>query len=367
MDFAFSEEQEMLRSQARAYLADRFPPERVAELADAEVPPGLGDLAWGEIAELGWIGLSVPESHGGAGMGFLDEAVLFEELGRALYPGPYFATVALAIPALHAGGADLTDVISGAAAATLAWAEPSGPNRLDARGALATTAEESAAGWTLTGDKVLVPDLTVAGRVAVVAAAPAGVGIWEAAGRGLDMRALVSTDTTRRLGTLTLAASSALPLVAPGAGERVVAAIRSRAHAALALEAVGVASKALEGAVSFARERNQFGKPIGSYQAVAHPIATTYMETELARSLAYWAAWCVAEDDAQAPVAAAAAKSFAAEAAVAACERSMQVHGGVGFTWEHPLHRYYKRARWIESFDGFGPAQRASVADALLG
>jgi alkylation response protein AidB-like acyl-CoA dehydrogenase len=136
--------------------------------------------------------------------------------------------------------------------------------------------------------------------------------------------------------------------------------------AALAVEAVGIAQKALELGVEHARSREQFGRKIGVYQAVSHKLADTYVETQLARSLAYWAAWCVAEEDAQAPVAAAAAKSYAAEAAVAACERSIQVHGGMGFTWEHVLHRYYKRALWIEAFGGYGRVHRARVAAHLL-
>ncbi|MFN2469005.1 MAG: acyl-CoA dehydrogenase family protein, partial [Gaiellaceae bacterium] len=142
---------------------------------------------------------------------------------------------------------------------------------------------------------------------------------------------------------------------------------RARAFTALAAEAVGVAERALEWAVEYAKSREQFGRPIGVYQAISHPIADTYVETELARSLAYWAAWCVDEDPGRAADAAAAAKSFAAETAVAACERAIQAHGGIGFTWEHALHRYYKRAQWIESFGGYPAAQRAQVAATLLG
>src|SRR5215210_2436582 len=136
--------------------------------------------------------------------------------------------------------------------------------------------------------------------------------------------------------------------------------------AAVACEAVGIAQKALELGVEHASSREQFGKKIGVYQAVSHRLADTYVETELARSLAYWAAWCVAESDRQAAVAAAAAKSFAADAAVAACERAIQVHGGIGFTWEHVLHRYYKRAQWIQAFGGHGAVLRAEVAHAVL-
>ena len=135
---------------------------------------------------------------------------------------------------------------------------------------------------------------------------------------------------------------------------------------ALALEAVGIAAKALELGVEHAKTREQFGRPIGVYQAVSHPLADTYIETELARSLAYWAAWCVAESDDQAPIAVAAAKSYCSETAVAACETSIQVLGGIGFTWEHAVHRYYKRALWIQAYGGYPRVQRAQVAAWLL-
>jgi hypothetical protein len=136
--------------------------------------------------------------------------------------------------------------------------------------------------------------------------------------------------------------------------------------AALALEAVGIGKKALELAVEYAKEREQFGRKIGVYQAVSHKLADTFVETELASSLAYWAAWCVAEGDEQADVAVAAAKSYAADAAVAACERSIQAHGGIGFTWEHVLHEYYKRALWIQAYGGYSRVQRAKIASRLL-
>jgi alkylation response protein AidB-like acyl-CoA dehydrogenase len=161
-------------------------------------------------------------------------------------------------------------------------------------------------------------------------------------------------DRTRRLGRLAAAADDA-------------AIDRPRVRTALALEAVGIAQRALDWGVEHARERQQFGRPIGVYQAVSHALVDAFMATELSRSLAYWAAWCVAEGDEQAPTASAAAVAAAAESAVSACERSIQVHGGIGFTWEHPLHRYYKRAQWIQAFDGFPARQRAEIAAALLG
>ncbi len=277
MQFAPSEEQELLRRQAREYLRGRFP-------RDEE---GWDPASWREIAELGWTGVSVPEELGGAGLGFLEEAVLFEELGRALYPGPYFATVGLALPAL-----------------------PRERQEQVARG------ERT---FTLALDGRPPPDRELVDEVATVEDA--------------------------------------------ALAER----IRLRALAALALESVGIAQQALELGVEHARTREQFGRPIGVYQAVSHRLADTYVETELARSLAYWAAWCVAESDEAAPAAAPAAKSYAADTAVAACERSIQVLGGIGFTWEHVLHRYYKRALWIQAFAGHASRHRAQVAALLLG
>ena len=290
MDFAFSQEQEELRREARAFL---------------EANP---DAPLSELRELGWLGVSVPEERGGGGLSFLDEAILFEEAGRALYSGP-FLTTAVVLPALP-------QVDGNAWSVELDGLVP----HLDAV------------------DQVLREDMSVVA----------------AEGETLD-----TVDSTRPLGRLDQVAESNK---LDGDFEPV----RLRLLAGLAVEAVGVAQKALELAVAYVSEREQFGKKIGIYQAVSHPLADTYVETELARSIAYWAAWCVAEDDEQAPVAVAAAKAQAAEAAVAACERSIQVHGGIGFTWEHILHRYYKRAEWIDAFGGHAAKQREVVAAALL-
>jgi len=305
--FAFTPDQEALRTEARRWLEERFPPERVAELADSE--GGWDAGSWSELAELGWLGVSIGEEEGGAGLGFLEEAVLFEELGRALYPGPYFSTVALALPVLDAG--DRAAVAAG-----------------EAR-------------WSAQVDG-LVPDLALVDRVVTADGAVAAEG-----------ESIETMDSTRRLGRLAATAGDA-------------AIDRPRVRTALALEAVGIAQRALDWGVEHAKDRQQFGKSIGVYQAVSHSLVDAMMGTELARSLAYWAAWCVAENDDQRAQAAAAAKAYAAEAAVSACERSIQVHGGIGFTWEHPLHRYYKRAQWIQAFDGFPAAQRAEVAAELL-
>ena len=305
MDFSFTAEQQELKRQARAWLANRYPLDR-----DWDAPQ---DDAWGELAELGWLGVSIAEEEGGTGLGFLEEAILFEELGYALYPGPYLATIGLALP----------------------WLGPE-ERRAVAAGEARWSAEI----------RGLVPWLTSVDRVVADGSA------YDARGEELP-----TVDPSRPLGRLERGEGTPLP------GLRDIA----RSRAAIASEAVGVAQRALELGIEHARTREQFGKPIGVYQAVSHALSNTYGDVELARSLAYWAAWCVAEGDEQAAVAAAAAKAFATEAAVAACERSIQVHGGSGFTWEHPLHRFYKRALWLEGF-GARPAQlRAEVADAVLG
>ena len=311
MEFALATDQEQLQREARAFLEGRFPIERVAELADSK--EGWDPDSWSELAELGWLGVTLPEERGGIGLAWVEQAILFEELGRALYPGPYFSTIALALPALPEV---LHDEIA------------SGEVR-----------------WSAEVDG-LVPDLALVERVVT------GSGLAEAAGETLE-----TMDSTRRYGRL-----------APGGSREPFGGTidLTRAFVALAAEAVGVAQRALEYAVEYASTREQFGRKIGVYQAISHPLADTYVETEMARSLSYAAAWAVDSDPAAAPVAAASAKAFAAETAVRACERAIQVHGGIGFTWEHALHRYYKRAQWIESFGGYPAAQRAKVAASLL-
>jgi alkylation response protein AidB-like acyl-CoA dehydrogenase len=289
MDFAFTQEQEELRREARSFL---------------EANP---DAPLSELRELGWLGVSVPEDRGGGGLSFVDEAILFEEAGRALFSGP-FLTTAVVLPALP---------------------------------------EVDEQAWSAELDG-LVPHLNQVDRVlreSMEACAAEG-------------ETLATVDETRPLGRLQATDCYKVD----GDFEPV----RLRLLAALAAEAVGVAQKALELGVAYVSEREQFGKKIGTYQAVSHPLADTYVETELARSLAYWAAWCVAEEDERTPVVVASAKAFCAETAVAACERSIQVHGGIGFTWEHVLHRYYKRAEWIDAFGGHAAKQREVVAAALL-
>jgi alkylation response protein AidB-like acyl-CoA dehydrogenase len=361
MEFAFSEEQEMLRTQARSFMETKFPLERIAELGDE--PPNWDRASWREMAELGWFGLSVPEELGGAGGSFVDETVLIEEQARVLYPGPYFSTVVMCLPVIEHAADLRRSAINGEQTVAIAWAEPSGPFLMSEVQDCGTKAERFNGSWRLTGEKFLAPHLSMADRVIVAASTAEGVGLFatERAGESSS-----SIDPSRPMGRLRLDATPASLLAEPRRATELIGRVRLRALSALAVEAVGVSQRALELATDYSKVRRQFDKPIGSFQAVSHQVADIYTETELARSLAYWAAWCVAEEDESARVAAASAKAFCAETAVKACERSIQVHGGVGFTWEHVLHRYYRRAQWIDAFEGHGRIHRAYVARELL-
>jgi alkylation response protein AidB-like acyl-CoA dehydrogenase len=347
MDFAFSEEQELLRGAAHEYLADRFPAERVVELADSDA--GWDPASWKEIADLGWLD---PD------LGMLEHAVIAEETGAALLPAPWWSTVGLAWPLLDD---DLRKAVgAGERSATLAWAEPGGPATI--AGAAATKGAVTAdASGTLRGTKVLVPDLTSVTDVVVLT----GDGAYavDLTTNAAAVTACPTMDRTRRLGELSLDATPARKLdIADGA----VDAVRRQALALLACESVGVAQKALDLVAAYTKERQQFGRIIGTYQGVSHRVANTFVTVQLARSMAYWAAWAVSADDVEADLAVAGASVSAGEGAVFACEQSIQAHGGIGFTWEHVLHRYYKRAQWNNGFEGAARRHRAVIADRIL-
>lgn len=332
----------MLRTAARSWLEERFPATRLATLADTE--PGWDPTSWKEIANLGWTGLSVDEAHGGAGMDFLAEAVVFEETGRSIYPGPLLSTVASSLPLLD--DAQIAAVVAGDLRATAALY--SAPITVDGDG-------------RLTGDVRYLPDLAIVD----IAILPAGDG-WFA----VDLREhaglvtpLATTDRTRRLGHLTLTNTPAQRLAATAADADQA---RLRTQAALALEAVGIAARSLAVATEQAGQRQQFGRIIGTYQAVSHQVSDMYVRVELARSLAYWAAWSVSTGDPGVHAAVGAAKSAAGEAAVRSAEQAIQVMGGIGFTWDHLMHRYYKRAQAINGSAGTARVHRAALAAHLL-
>ncbi|HEY7282216.1 MAG TPA: acyl-CoA dehydrogenase family protein [Actinomycetota bacterium] len=352
MDFTLSEDQQALQTSVREVVAEKFPPERVAEIADRG---GFDAAAWKEVADLGWTGVAVPEASGGLGMGFVAEAVVAEELGRGLYPGPYLPSVT-ALSALGEA-AELTErILTGRSAGTFALGRTDGEPDL--------VAERHPDGWRISGEAMFVPDLDSAEVVVVAAEAPDEPGLYAVERDAGSWESLPTVDTTRRMGRLALDGAVASQLAT---GEEAVEALTRRALAGLAAEAVGVAQRALEMGVQHAGEREQFGRPIGVYQAVSHRLADVFVAVEGARSLSLWAAWTVDNDSPDADAAVAAAKAEASEAAVVACEVAIQVHGGIGFTWEHPLHRFYKRALGTSALLGWPQEHRARIAAALLG
>jgi alkylation response protein AidB-like acyl-CoA dehydrogenase len=331
VDFAFSDEQEQLRASVRDYLADRWPADRVVATADAD--PSYDAATWRELAAMGWLDSS---------LGLLEHAVVAEETAYALLPAPWFTTVALAGPLLD-------DELREAVAAG------------DRAVTVADGSAVEVSGDRLTGTCLLVPDLaSVTDAVVTTREAAYAVDLTAHADAVVSRS---TTDRTRRLGELRLDGTSArrIPL-ADGARDRA----RRTALALASCEAVGVAQRALDLAAEHAKTREQFGRVIGTYQGVSHKVADIYLRVQLGRSLAYWAAWAVSEGDPQQDAATAAAKSATTEGAVAACEDAIQVHGGIGFTWDHVLHRYYKRAQWLEAFAGVGREHRAAVAAAIL-
>jgi alkylation response protein AidB-like acyl-CoA dehydrogenase len=359
MDFAFTDEQDALRAAVREQMSERYPIERVGEIADGD---GFDRAEWQAMVDAGWVGISVPESLGGAGLSFLEEAIVTEELGRALYPGPWLSCVVLALPVLVAADAsDLVKaVLAGARIPTVAWAGPDG--RFDADPPPKAAPDQD----RLTVTRLFVPDPAVSDLLVIVGSTPDGPGFWalDRSQSGVDVTVLPTVDATRGMGEVVVEGATATVLHIEDA--RFTISLRDRALAALAAESIGVASAGLDLAVAYARTRRQFGRPIGAFQAVSHQLAHGFTELETARSLAYWAAWAVAEGEADAGTAAAAAKARASEAAVSACERAIQAHGGVGFTWDHPLHRFYKRALGISALFGNGPELRARIASTLL-
>jgi alkylation response protein AidB-like acyl-CoA dehydrogenase len=346
MDFAFSAEQDMLRVAAKEFLAEQYPLDGVPAIVDGE--PGWRPESWKQLAELGWTDTDLT---------LLDHIVLFEETGAALLPGPLFTTLALTLPAIRHDAELVAEVASGDVRLSLAWAEsgrPQGLREVDH----ATTVDGDG---RVTGHKVLVPDAALTDALVVLTD---GAQLRLVRTADAQVTPLSTSDRSRRLYDVEFAGAPSRLLAE---GHAVLAEIENRAFVLAAAEALGVGRRAIEDGVAHASTRSQFGKVIGTYQAVSHQLVDSYAALELARSLTYWAAWSVQEDDPQAAVACAAAKSAAAEAAVTACEHVIQVLGGVGMTWEHILHRLYKRAQWLEAFGGNARDLRARIAAFVIG
>ncbi len=336
MNFEFTDDQRAIKRTAREFLEARYRPETIRELAEDE--RGFTDQQWRELAELGWPGVIVPEEHGGLGLGAVELVVIAEEMGYALAPSPFFSDTC-AVLILVAAGTEtererwLEPLAAGEARGTVAvWDEHAGwaPDH----------SEVEAGGGTLSATKIAVPDAASADFV-IVSGADGGHFLVDPRGPGVGVRSEKALDPTRKLFTLEFDGAPAEALArAPDAVSRAYATIVT----ALAAENVGAAQRAMEMAVAFAKDRKQFDRPIGSYQAVSHRCAQMLLEVESARSLAYGAAWAIDHEPHTAARAASMAKAYAGDAGFRVAASALQVHGGIGFTWEHDLHFFLKRA-----------------------
>src|SRR5580700_8824726 len=369
VNFAFSEEQEELRKGVRRFLEDKSPETEVRRLM--ETTEGYDPAVWSQMAEqLGLQGLTIPEEFGGSGYTYVELIVVLEEMGRALLCAPYFSTVALAANALLSSGDDsakkdfLPGIASGETIATLALTEETG--KWDEDG-VTLTATKSGDGYSLTGTKSFVLDGHLADVILVAARTPAGVSLFAVSGdaAGLTRTALSTMDQTRKQAKLEFAGTPARLVGAEGDGWKILSKTLDLAAVALAAEQVGGAQKVLDMSVEYAKVRVQFGRPIGSFQAIKHKCANMLLGVETARSAMYFAAWAATQDSGELPGAAALAKSYCSEVFFAAAADTIQIHGGIGFTWEHPAHLYFKRAKSSEILLGSPSYHRELLAQRI--
>jgi alkylation response protein AidB-like acyl-CoA dehydrogenase len=347
--FGFTPEQEELRAMVREFLADRSPEAEVRRLMGTE--DGFDPAVWKQMGDdLGILGLAIPEAYGGASAGFVEVGVVLEEAGRALLCAPYFSSVVLAASAiLHSGDATaredyLPALASGELRGTLALAEDSG--RWDDPG-ISLTATLSSDGWMLDGHKSFVFDGHTAGLVLVVARTSNGISLFavEAGAPGFTRSLLPTMDQTRKLARLEFSHVPARLLGPEGGAWPAVSRVLDMAAVGLAAEQVGGAARVLAMAVEYAKVRHQFGRPIGSFQAIKHKCADMLIEVESAKSAAYYGLWAAAELNDELPAVASLAKAYCSDAFFHCTAENIQVHGGIGFTWEHPAHLYFKRAK----------------------
>jgi alkylation response protein AidB-like acyl-CoA dehydrogenase len=353
MQFGLSESQQILQNSAREFFAGEVPVARVRRLIDTDTADD--DALWAKLAEQGYTGIIFPEECGGVGLGAVELILLMEEAGRALLPGPFFSTVALAGAVLDAcAGVEqkkkyLAPICHGDARSTLAMLE-SGASWDPA------AVQMSAGGGRLSGEKLFVPDAAVADSIVVVARD--GVYVVDAGAAGVSIAPMSGMDLTRKLYSVTLKDVAGERLENAAGLERGL----SVATAALVAEMVGGMQRTLDITVEYAKTRTQFGKPIGQFQAVQHQCADMYLETESSRSAAYYAAWALQEHAPDAAVAVSIAKTYASDASRTVGNRGIQIHGGMGFTWENDLHLYYRRAKASETTLGDATFHRERIA-----
>jgi alkylation response protein AidB-like acyl-CoA dehydrogenase len=365
MYFDLTDEQQAIKATARDFLAARYKSARIRELAAS--PDGFDPSDWTAMAELGWTGLAVPEEWGGQGLGIVDLAVLFEEMGYALAPSPLFSNTIAGLALAFCGSDDQRERFL----RPLATGETRGvPALWDAGspatpGAFTMEAKPAGDGIVLDGEKILVADAASADFF-LVATADGRRHIVAGDADGVTITPETGLDLTRRLSTVhfenvAVAASDSMP-----GEESDYYPVFFRLCVALAAESTGVAQRTMEMAVGYAKDRQQFGRPIGAYQAVSHRCAQMLLETENARSAVYGAAWAADAEPESLPLAASIAKAYASDAGWRVPDASIQVHGGIGFTWEHDLHFFLKRGRANAALFGDPKWHRERVADAIL-
>jgi len=365
MYFDLTDEQQAIKSTAKEFLAARYKSERIRELIETEL--GFEQSDWEEMAELGWTGLALPEQWGGQGLGMVELAVLFEEIGYALAPSPLFSSTAAGL-ALARNGTDeqrerwLPKLASGEARGTLALFDAGRPALI---GGFAMEARPDGDDVVLDGEKVLVEDAAAADFL-LVATSDTRRHLVERDAEGLTISAEDSIDPTRRLHSVRFDGVRVGPEATLNGTQEDYRPVLWRGAVAVAAESTGVAQRAMEMAVAYAKEREQFGRPIGAYQAVSHRCAQMLLETENARSAVYGAAWAADAEPESLPKAAAMAKAYASDAGWRVPDASIQAHGGIGFTWEHDLHFFLKRGRANASRFGDARWHRERVADLVL-
>ncbi|HSS33481.1 MAG TPA: acyl-CoA dehydrogenase family protein [Solirubrobacterales bacterium] len=365
MYFDLTDEQQAIKATAKDFLASRFKSERIREIAASQ--SGFDADGWQQMAELGWAGLALPEEWGGQGLGIVELAILFEEMGYALAPSPLFSNTIVGLALSLCGSDDqreryLRPLAEGALRGTPAlW----GAGSTATPGAYVMEAQADGDGVVLNGEKVLVMDAASADFF-LVATSDGHRHLVDRDADGVSVSEEPSIDSTRRLSTVRfdgvrVAAADTLP-----AQGHEYEAVLDRLCVALAAESTGVAQRSLDMAVEYAKDRQQFGRPIGAYQAVSHRCAQMLLETENARSTFYGAAWAADAEPESLPLAASMAKAYASDAGWRVPDASIQVHGGIGFTWEHDLHFFLKRGRANAALFGDAKWHRERVAAAVL-
>ncbi len=369
MRLGVSAEQEELRASVRRFLAERAPLQRVRELMETE--DGTDRSVWEQAGtQLGLHGLAIPEAYGGAGFTFAEQAIVLEEFGAALYGGPYLASVVLAATALLASSDEgarrdlLPPIATGETIATLAFTEDDGSWD---PGTIRLPAVKNGQDWRLDGHKSFVLDGGAAGLILVAAATDAGLSLFavDGAAAGLSRTWLPTLDQTRKLARLEFGGVAARLIGSPGDAGAALDRTLDVAAIALAAEQLGGAQRALDMAVEYAKVRHQFGRPIGSFQAIKHRCADLLLEVESLRSAVAYAAAAVAAGSEEVPILASLVKAYASETFFHVAAENIQIHGGIGFTWEHDAHLYFKRAKSSELFLGDGSYHRERLATRI--